>query len=202
MQSFDQQKKIKKVHSKVVFIKNSLQWLGFGCCALSLSACVMDGTSTWDGTANDGYFMPAMPDDNSNPPMYMQEYDTSFDSYHSNVEASETGVIVPQSYHLGSNQPPTAKDEDAQWVANKQPDDYTIQIKKDSKASQVANTLQKMPKNERSVEIRSHSGTYLGLHGNYSNREAAEAQLNNLPPDVKAQAKIKKWDSVQNEVDN
>lgn len=185
-----------------LFVKNTLQWLGLGCCALSLSACVMDGTSTWDGTANDGYFMPAMPDDYNNPPVYTQEYDTSFDTYHRNTEPSQTGVVVPQSYHLSNNQPPAAKNEDAQWVANKRPEDYTIEIKKDYKASQVANTLQKMPKNERSVEVRSHSGAYLGLHGNYSNREAAEAQLNNLPSDVKEQAKIKKWQSVQNELGN
>ncbi|NDH67222.1 MAG: hypothetical protein EBY22_04810 [Gammaproteobacteria bacterium] len=204
MRSFDKQKRDKMTPNNYLFIKKSLYWISFGFCALSLSACVMDGTSTWDGTTNEGYFMPAMPDDYSNPPIYTQEYETSFDSYHSNSETSQTGVSVPQSYHLGgiTNTPPVAKDEDKQWVANQNPDGYTIEIQKNAKPSQVANTLQKMPKNERSVEVRSHSGTYLGLHGNYSSREAAEAQLNSLPSDIKEQAKIKKWHSVQNEVDN
>lgn len=185
-------------------MKHYVQGFGVGLCALTLSACIMDGTSTWDGTTNDGYFMPSMPDDFNNPPINTQEYDTSFDTYHQNTDSSTPAVVVPQSYHLGgiTNTPTAAKDEDKQWVEERNPNNYTIQIRKDNKASQVANTLQKMPKTERSVEVRSRSGDYLGLYGNYSSQEEAEKELNNLPSDVKEHAKIKKWHSVQTEVEN
>jgi hypothetical protein len=199
MRSMTPHRRTKKEHIKAI-----LQCLSVGLCTLSLSACMLDGTSTWDGTQNEGYFMEAMPDSYNTPPIYTQEYDTSFDAYRSNAEPSRSGVVVPQSYHVGgiTNTPPVAKDEDKRWVASQNPNDYTIVINKDSKPSKVANTLQKMPKNEPSVEVRSRSGAYIGLHGNYSNREAAEAQLNNLPPDVKGQAQVKKWDSVQSDIEN
>lgn len=192
-------------------VNRQKNWLGISLCSMSLCGCVLDGTSssswngTWDNANNEGYFMQAMPDEYNNPPVYSESYDTSYHSnfYGDNGDDQQSKVIVPQSYHVGgiSNTPMTAKEEDKHWVQEKNPSDYTIQVQKNRKPSQVANTLQRMPKNERSVEVRSHSGSYIGLHGNYRSREAAEAQLNNLPENVKDQATIKNWGTVQKEVE-
>ena len=184
------------------FIKKSFQYTCISGCILSLSACVLDGSPTWDGGVNDGYFTPEIRDSYNTPIIDTQEEYRSNDSYYTHSKSNPPQVSVPQSYHLGyANTPPSPKDEDSLWAANQNPNDFTIQVKKDAKPSQVAKALQELPKNQRSVELKSHSGTYLGLHGNYSNREAAEAQLNNLPSDLKSQAKIETWGSIQNEVD-
>jgi septal ring-binding cell division protein DamX len=188
--------------------KTLLQWLGLSFCLTSLGGCFMDGTSTWEGTSNEGYFMPTSPDD-YNTTMYTESDNATFEYYHRNSADDGTyndqpRVVVPQSYHMNgiNNSPTTAKDGDKEWVERQNPGGYTIQIQKDSKPAAVANTLQQMPKNERSVEVRSHSGSYLGLHGNYQSREAAQSQLDKLPADVKNQATIKPWGTVQKEVEN
>lgn len=187
----------------VLPIRKSALWLGLGVCALNLSACFMDGTSSWNQPTQDGYYMESMHDNYTNPEVYPEAYDTSFESYHTNVEPRQSEVVVPQTYyhtHNFTNTPTPVKDEDKRWVDNQDPSNYTIQVQKGSKPADVAKTLQQMPKSGRSVEVRSQSGSYIGLHGNYPNREAAQEQLNNLPTEVKSQATIKNWGSVQNEV--
>lgn len=159
---------------------------------LSLSACIGDGTS------NDLYFWDSAPSDYS-AQMYPENYDSSFDDYRAQHEPSR--VVVPQSYHLGiANTPTASKDEDKQWIDGQNPESYTIQIARDTKPASVANKLQKTPKNERSAEVKSQSGTYIGVYGTYPTREAAEAKLNSLPAEIKDQAQIKNWHSVQNDV--
>lgn len=168
-----------------------------------LSGCFMDGSSSWDGTANDGYFtMQSAPSNNYE---YSEGYNSSYDSYLSIPDAETSpGVVVPTTYHLNgvTNTPLTSKDEDKNWVNTQNRNGYTIEVSKDAKPASVANKLQQMPHNERNVEVRTQSGSYIGLHGSYPNRETAEQQLNSLHPSVKDNAKIKKWQDVQNEVDN
>lgn len=182
-------------------LKHLIQWSGICLCTISLSGCFMDGTS------ERSYFSQPMPYDDRNNSLYPETYDSSFDTYdtyrvNEPPMPSPHEVVVPQSYHMGAtNSPPTAKDEDKQWVASQNPNGYTIQIKQDDKPASVARSLQQMPKNERSVEVRSQSGSYLGLHGSYTNQEEATAQLNNLPSSVKDQAQIKNWESIQKEVE-
>lgn len=178
-------------------------------CSLGLFGCFTDGTSSWDGdsswdgTANDGYFI--MQSGPSNHYENSEGYNSSYDSYLS-IPDTETapGVVVPRSYHLDgfTNTPPTAKEEDKNWVNEQNRNGYTIQVSKDTKPAPVASKLQQMPKNERSVEVRTQSGSYIGLHGSYPSREAAEQQLNSLPPSVKENAKIKNWQTIKTEVDN
>ena len=194
-----------QIHATLLLIKKSAQWMGLGVCALNLSACFMDGTSSWNQPTQDGYYMESMPDNFTNPEVYPETYDTSFESYHTNVEPKHSEVVVPQTYyhtHNFTNTPTPVKDEDKRWVDNQNPSNYTIEVQKGAKPAAIAKTLQQMPKSGRSVEVRSQTGSYIGLHGNYSNREAAEEQLNNLPAEVKSQATIKKWGAVQNEVGN
>lgn len=205
MKTFDKNPNQPHQQATILLIKKSALWLGLGVCALNLSACLMDGTSSWNQPAQDGYYMESMQDNYTNPEVYPETSDTSFDSYHTNAEPKQSEVVVPQTYyhaHNITNTPTPVKDEDKKWVDNQNPSNYTIQVQEDSKPAAVAKTLQQMPKSARSVEVRSQSGSYIGLHGNYPNHEAAQEQLNNLPAEVKSQATIKKWGSVQNEVDD
>lgn len=166
-------------------------------CILSLSACMLDGTN------NSPYFWDSLPEGENNQ-LYPEGYDTTY----TNQSSADTGsykaqktVVVPQSYHLGiTNTPVASKDEDRIWVDNQSPNGYTIQIADDTKPAPVANQLLKTPKNEHNAEVKSQSGTYIGLHGSYATREAAEAQLNQLPEDMKQKAQIKNWQTIQNQV--
>ena len=82
---------------------------------------------------------------------------------------------------------------------------FTIELADEEKASQVANTLYKAPKNERMGEVkyqRDGKTYYKGLYGSFPSYEAAQQALSALPSDVKQNAGIKKWASVQNGVNN
>ncbi|HVT62916.1 MAG TPA: SPOR domain-containing protein [Legionellaceae bacterium] len=168
-------------------MSKSLQISGLCLVILSLSACMGNGT-------NRDLFFWDTPNDTT--PLYPETYDTS---HYDNRNTQKT-VVVPQSYHLSVGNPIASKDEDKQWVASQNPNGYTIQIANDSKPAPVANKLQQVPKTERSAEVKSQSGTYLGLYGSYPSREAAEAQRNLLPEHVKDQAQIKEWQSIQSEM--
>ncbi len=68
------------------------------------------------------------------------------------------------------------------------------------KASQVAQTLYKAPKNDRMAQIkyqRNGKDYYKGLYGSYDSPEAAQKALDALPPDIKQGAGIKNWSNVQ-----
>src|SRR3990167_725522 len=48
-------------------------------------------------------------------------------------------VQVPETYHLGSyGSPVRAKDSDKNWVSSQNPQNYTIELAEDEKASYVA----------------------------------------------------------------
>ncbi|MCR9192318.1 MAG: SPOR domain-containing protein [Gammaproteobacteria bacterium] len=168
-----------------------LRIAGISLWAVTLSACFYDGTSRGP------YFWDSLPEEDT--PLYPEGYDSNYGSNGSN-RGSKT-VVVPESYHLGaSNSPVASKDADRQWVDTQSPNGYTIQIAHDQKPAPVAKKLYKAPKTERSAEVKSQSGSYLGLYGSYPTREAAESQLNALPDDLKNNAQIKHWGIVQHEI--
>ena len=165
-------------------------------CVLLLGGCAIDGTDSSDHYWN--YFPRNQP---SNQP-YPEGYDSLAyhqDDPHGNNAYRAREVSVPESYHLGINNMPTAsKDADRHWVDGQSPNGYTIELAEDSKPAPVASTLQGLPKTQRSAEVKSQHGSYIGIYGSYPTREAAETQLNSLPDPLKQRAKIKNWQSIQN----
>lgn len=105
------------------------------------------------------------------------------------------------SYYVGAYRSPTShKDLDRNWVNSQNPNSYTIEIGVSEKASQVANKLHKMPKNDRMAEIKAYRDGkyyYKGVYGTYSNYNDAQKALNHLPPELRQGATIKNWRSVQ-----
>jgi septal ring-binding cell division protein DamX len=170
-----------------------------GCCgtALVLSSCTFDGT---DNT--DSYWSFYSKTSNNSQP-YPEGYDTLGYDRPKEPAPDRYGtqrVSVPESYHLGiNNTPTTSKDSDKIWIDGQDPQGYTIAVTEDNKPAAVANTLLKIPKNERAAEVKSQRGSYVGVYGSYPTREAAESKLKSLPEDIQQNAKIKNWQSIQND---
>lgn len=132
---------------------------------------------------------------------YPQGYDNM--NYYSDAAPVERKAVeVPETYHVGAYHSPTSHtDVDKAWVNSQNAKGYTIELADGDKPSDVANTLQKAPKAERTAEIKYQQGGktyYKGVYGTYPNYEAAQKALNTLPEDVKQKAGIKNWSSVQN----
>lgn len=110
-------------------------------------------------------------------------------------------VTVPDSYHVGSiHSPMSAKDRDKAWVSSQSPQGYTIEVADDEKPSAVAGKLYQLPKQNRMAEIkyqRNGKAYYKGVYGSYGSEEEAKKALESLPDNVKHQAGIKNWGSVQ-----
>ncbi len=164
--------------------------------ALSLTACMIDGT---DST----FFSPFQSSNSSNSSnmLYPDGYETIQPTTSRTEEpVSSSQVVVPQSYHVGLGGPQSSKDVDKNWVNSQNPQAYTIEIAQDPKASYVASTLYKAPKNERTAEVKANNGDYKGLYGSYPSYEAAQEKLNSLPDDLKQHAGIKTWNQVQQDL--
>lgn len=160
---------------------------------LGLSGCFFNGAMRDNIPPQSSYDTP--------PNMlYPDSYETISDRM--DVTPSNSGtVVVPQSYHMGMmGSPETSKNVDKNWVSSQNPQSYTIQLATDSKASRVANTLYKTPKQERSAEIKTNQGTYTGVYGTYSSYEAAQEKLNSLPEDIRQNAKITPWSNIQHDM--
>ncbi len=166
-------------------------------CAVSLTACMSGGQPNYGNYQPYDYqTTPLYPEGYDNTVVYSSPYDTRYES--------KQDVVVPESYHVGAYQSPTpSKDLDKNWVNSQNPMGYTIQIADDEKASHVASTLQKAPKSEHMAEVkyqRDGKAYYKGLYGTYPNYDAASKALGSLPDDVKQNAGIKTWGSVQQNV--
>ncbi len=140
-------------------------------------------------------------------PLYPESYDTySNYRYYSAPEPDmvKKGVEVPDTYHVGPMRSPVShKDQDRNWATSQSPQGYTIELADDAKASQVAQTLQKVPKTEHVGQVKyekNGQSYYKGLYGSYNSYEAAQQSLNSLPEDVKANATIKNWGNVQGNI--
>jgi len=159
-------------------------------CVSSLSACT---------SSHEDAYTSYQPYTYDGTQLYPEGYETT------NYSLEGAHVVVPDSYHVSAEHSPTShKDIDREWVNQQNAEGYTIELATGDKASYVANTLQKAPKNERMAEVkyeRNGKIYYKGLYGTYKSREAAEQALSALPPDVKQNAGIKTWSSVQSRVD-
>ena len=172
--------------------------IGLLVCTLSLSAC---GMMKPDGKAS--YYSPysfGQSDHTATAPLYPDGYDnTSGGAY--TPGSRERVVTVPESYHVSTESAPASfKDREKTWVGRQSPQNYTIQLDDSEKASAVASTLQKAPKDARRAEVkynRSGEQHYRGVYGTYSSYEAAQKAMTNLPSDLKQNAKVKTWGSVQ-----
>ncbi|KTC81593.1 hypothetical protein [Legionella brunensis] len=128
---------------------------------------------------------------------YYQSYDGGVDYRYQQGE-----VKVPDSYHVGLAHSPTShKDVDRDWVNGQNPQGYTIEVAEGEKASQVAGKLYRVPKNNRTAQIKAYRGNgssyYKGVYGTYNSYEEAQKALNSLPPDLKQGADIKNWSKIQ-----
>lgn len=131
--------------------------------------------------------------------LYPEGYENT--SYYPDYPPSKRPVFIPESYHVSTLHAPTkSKDVDHQWVSTQNNNGYTIEVAESTEAATVAKTLMKMPKTERQAEVKYQIGNntfYKGIYGSYPTRSAAEAALQQLPGDVKSNAKITSWGSVQ-----
>ncbi|OYV52969.1 MAG: hypothetical protein B7X00_02190, partial [Legionella sp. 21-45-4] len=114
-------------------------------------------------------------------------------------------VVVPETYHMGteSKSPQSFKNRDVSWVNKQNPQGYTIELSSGEQASSVASVLQKAPKNERMAEVKTKQDgkdVYQGIYGTYSSMESAQHALDALPLDVKQNARIKTWNTIQSTV--
>ncbi len=184
--------------------------IGLLLCTATLSACgVMNSSSQAD------YYAPysfGQTQSTTTAPLYPDGYDTSGGAYRDGavqdngngayVPGSRKTVTVPEGYHVGSEHSPASfNDREKSWVDRQSPQNYTIQLDDNEKASQVASTLQKAPKDARKAEIKYNRGGkkhYKGVYGTYSSYGAAQQALNALPEDLRKNAGVKTWGSVQN----
>lgn len=145
-----------------------------------------------------------------NPPPYQAQVNKGTQLYpegyentgaYANYPAQEQPVSVPDSYHVGTaRQPVKHQNMDHQWVSSQNATGYTIEVADSDKPAAVANTLLKVPKNERMAEIKVQQGdktSYKGVYGTYPTKEAAEQARQALPADVQSAAQVKSWGSIQ-----
>lgn len=159
--------------------------------AYGLTSCTMDNTTQY--TSYEGYNYTEA---EYRPQIYGYNPDMQQSQYQSTGQ-----VTVPESYHVGAYHSPVShKDRDKSWVANQNPQAYTIEIAEGEKASQVAGKLYNAPKGDRRAQIKYYqNGTpyYKGVYGSYNSYEEAQKAYNALPATVKQGAGIKNWSSVQ-----
>lgn len=170
--------------------------LGISLCAMSLSACMIDGGQNSNRNYQSYNY--------ENTPLYPEGYEDISSTTMDEAPTGHQNVVVPESYHVGAYQSPTPpKDMDRAWVNGQNSQEYTIELADDEKASRVAGALQKAPKSEHTAEVqyqRDGKAYYKGLYGSYPNAEAAQQALSALPEEVKQGAGVKTWGSVQQNV--
>ncbi|MCX7117055.1 MAG: SPOR domain-containing protein [Legionellales bacterium] len=128
-------------------------------------------------------------------------YATGFQSAPYTMSEQDQPITLPDNHPVLTQHPPTPHQNlDRDWVKNQNAQNYTIQVADDEKPSAVAGKLYKAPKQERTAEVKilqDGKTSYKGLYGTYPNLKAALQALDELPPDVKQNADIKTWGSVQ-----
>ena len=134
-----------------------------------------------DGYDNGGAYAP----DSVSTTLSKPHTASSADGYQANVN-----TVEPASFKM----------RDKSWVSSQNPQGYTIELSNGEKASDVAGTLQKAPKNERMAEVkyqRDGKQYYKCVYGSYPTYEAAQQALSTLPEDVKQGATVKTWGHIQ-----
>ncbi len=175
--------------------------LGMIVCAASLSACISNNPTGSAGYQSYSYEGRDVYLENGD---YPENYRGNYQGSYQYPQKTKKEVVVPETYHVGSYHSPTShKDRDRQWVQSQNPQSYTIELADGDKASQVAGKLHKAPKSDRMAAIKYERGGkahYKGVYGTYNSYEAAQQALNALPADIKQEANIKPWGSVQRTV--
>ena len=168
------------------------QLIALSLCAIGLTACNKSNEYWGSKSSNRGAAIQLYPDGYDNGGAYAPG------------DAETKQVVVPETYHVNETSPPQSfKSRDINWVSNQNPQGYTIELTSGEQASSVAATLQRAPKSERMAAIKVKQDgreVYQGIYGTFSSQEAAQAALNSLPEDLKQNARIKSWGSVQSEV--
>lgn len=158
---------------------------------LLLTACTTSQETIY--TAYPALQQNAIPYYHSSTLYNLSDYNS--DSY------ERANVTLPDSYHVGTTHSPTrAKDIDKRWVNEQNPQGYTILIADDERAATVAKKLYLLPKKDRMAEVkyqRNGKNYYQGVYGSYNSQQDAQAALDSLPPEIKQQAGVKAWNSVQ-----
>jgi septal ring-binding cell division protein DamX len=183
-----------------MLIKTKL--IGITLCAVSLSAC-----NSLDHTVSGDAYKPSSHRD-SGIQLYPDGYDNGGAYAPDTAQTAKTSdnpaVTVPETYHVGAYQAPESfKDRDKTWINSQNSQGYTIEVANGDKPAEVASVLQKTPKNERMAEVKyKHDGKdyYKGIYGTYPSYEAAQQALSTLPEDIRQNAGIKTWGSVQSSV--
>ena len=177
-------------------MNNNIKFAIVGVCVLGMSSCVIMENSTSDNLNYPAYASY----DNQ---IFTKNYYNSMNyNYKENYRyTSQKEVVVPNSYHVGQMSSPVSfKDRDQNWVQSQSPQSYTIELSEGDKASKVAQTLYKAPKNDRMAQVKyQHNGKeyYRGVYGSYNSAAEAQKALDSLPPEVKSGASVKSWGSVQ-----
>ncbi len=167
-------------------------------CISGISACTTDTSTVVTN------YQPFKYD---NAELYSEGYEstTYVDNNYPDEPQDKKPVSVPNTYFVGTSNAPTShKDLDKSWVKSQSAEGYTIELSNSEKAADVAGTLFKAPKSERSAEVeyqREGKTYYKGVYGSYPNKDAAVQALKQLPTDVQQQAAIQSWKNVQNGLD-
>lgn len=108
-----------------------------------------------------------------------------------------------KSYHFSnSGSPKSHKQRDAEWINSQNPNNYTIELAEDEKASNVAKKLFNTPKQERMAQYKSQKDgktVSKGIYGSFKDSESAKKALDKLPADVRDKAKVKTFGNAQQE---
>lgn len=111
-------------------------------------------------------------------------------------------VIAPEPIDVGpSRHPVSHKDLDKEWVSHQNAQSYTIELATGEKPADVAKTLYQAPKTDRTAQIKVQQqgrAYYKGVYGSFPTQEAAQQAMSTLPQDIKQNAQIQTWGSIQN----
>lgn len=157
---------------------------------IGLNACVQNNISS--GSRESSYVY----DEEYGSPTLGYETVDFGDGYVMNTPAKSTNTRFAQ-------RPVPVAHGDKDWVMTQAPNHYTIQMAKSDKPQSVAKALFTAPKRARMAQVQTHQWggqVYQGLYGSYANQDAAEQALQNLPENLRQQAKVVPWSSVQNQL--
>lgn len=170
---------------------NKFKTLSLVVCVSGLSACASDTTEP-----------PILPSESYN---YYDDNKLYPESYEGDSFAPSTyekkDVVVPENYFVGPTHAPTShRDVDRDWISHQNAQNYTIQLATGDKPADVAKTLYQAPKNDRTAQIRVQQNGkefYKGVYGSFPTQEAAQQALSTLPQEIKQNAQVQSWGSVQ-----
>lgn len=94
----------------------------------------------------------------------------------------------------------SAKNIDVTWVQQQNPGALTILVATEEQALPVGMALTQTPKDQRSAALRYERNgrmQYSGVYGSYSDKEAAEQAIQNLPESLKNNARVVSWSEMQ-----